>query len=93
MPEDAAHPVLANPVVTQHVLSAVVLYGAHENSTLPDPDEVELLESLSRAAAASHQQLRIAKLLRETQVQRIRNEQLEASLRVLAGAAAREGTT
>jgi hypothetical protein len=93
MPEDAAHPVLAIPVVTQHVLSAVVLYGAHENSTLPDPDEVELLESLAKAGAASHQQVRIAGLVREAQVQRIRNEQLEASLRVLAGAAAREGTT
>jgi hypothetical protein len=88
MPEGAAHPVLAIPVVTQHELSAVILYGAHENSTLPDPDEVALLEALAKAAATSHQQMRIAQLTREVEVQRIRNQQLEASLRVLAGATA-----
>jgi hypothetical protein len=65
MPEGAAHPVLAIPIVTQHVLTAVVLYGAHVNSTLPDPDEVVLLEALAKAAAASHQQVRIAMLMRE----------------------------
>jgi hypothetical protein len=88
LPEGAAHPVLAIPVVTQHALSAVILYGAHENSTLPDPDEVALLEALAKAAATSHQQMRIAQLTREVEVQRIRNQQLEASLRVLAGATA-----
>jgi hypothetical protein len=86
MPEGAAHPVLAIPVVTQHALSAVILYGSHENSTLPDPDEVGLLQALAKAAATSHQQARIAQLTREVEVQRIRNQQLDASLRVLAGA-------
>ncbi len=85
MPDGAAHPVLAIPVVTQHAVTAVVLYGSHANSTLPDPDEVQLLEALARAAATSHQQVRIAQLAREVDVQRIRNEQLEQSLRVLAG--------
>ena len=65
MPDGAAHPVLAVPVVTQHVLIAVVLYGAHVNSTLPDPDEIVLLVALAKAAAASHQQVRIAMLARE----------------------------
>lgn len=65
MPEGVGHPVLAVPVVTQHELAAVVLYGAHVNSTLPDPDEVVLLEALAKAAAASHQQVRIATLMRE----------------------------
>jgi hypothetical protein len=65
MPEGSAHPVLAIPIVTQHVLMAVVLYGAHVNSTLPDPDEVALLEALAKAAAVSHQQVRIAMLARE----------------------------
>jgi GAF domain-containing protein len=65
MPEGSAHPVLAIPIVTQHVLTAVVLYGAHVNSTLPDPDEVALLEALAKAAATSHQQVRIAMLQQE----------------------------
>jgi hypothetical protein len=36
-------PVLAIPVVHQHVLNAIAIYGSHENHTLIDPDEVELL--------------------------------------------------
>jgi hypothetical protein len=91
MPEVSAHPVLAIPIVTQHVLTAVVLYGAHVNATLPDPDEVVLLEALAKAAAASHQQVRIAMLQREVMaltndktVEKARNEQLEASLRMFA---------
>jgi len=91
IPEGAALPVLAIPIVNQHVLSAVVLYGAHTNCTLLDPDEVELLHQLAKAAATSHGQVRIATLAREnlalsreTEVQRAKNEQLEASLRVFA---------
>lgn len=86
VPEGAALPVLAIPIVNQHVLSAVVLYGSHRNSTLPDPDEVELLHGLAKAAATSHQQIRIATLTREVAAQKARNEQLEvmaAELRTL----------
>jgi hypothetical protein len=92
MPEVATQPVLAIPVVAQHVLTAVVLYGAHVNSTLPDPDEVELLRALALATAASHQQVRIATLTREkatlarensalqreNELEKARNKQLEA---------------
>jgi len=69
MPEGSAHPVLAIPIVTQHTLNAVVLYGSHVNGTLPDPDEVELLAALAKAAATSHQQVRIAMLMRERAAQ------------------------
>lgn len=83
-PQGAALPVLAIPTVNQHVLTAAVLYGAHVSHTLLDPDEIDLLHALARAAATSHSQVRIASLSREVETQRIRNEQLEASLRVLA---------
>lgn len=104
VPDGAAHPVLAIPVVTQHVLTAVVLYGAHANSTLLDPDEVELLHALAKAASTSHQQVRLSKLIRENSslaqenstliqeisaltrensVEKTRNDQLAASLRLL----------
>jgi len=89
-PEGVEHPVLAIPVVSQHMLNAVVLYGSHVNGTLPDPDEVALLEALAKAAAASHQQVRIATLMREkeaaereSELQRARNAELESTLRVL----------
>ena len=77
VPEGVAHPALAIPIVTQHTLNAVVLYGSHVNGTLPDPDEVVLLEALAKAAATSHQQVRIAMLMREkeTQQQRIDRQQ------------------
>ena len=90
-PAGVAHPVLAIPVVSQHTLNAVVLYGSHVNGTLPDPDEVTLLEALAKAAATSHQQVRIATLVREkeaaereSELHRARSAQLESSLRVLA---------
>jgi hypothetical protein len=91
MPEGVAHPVLAIPIVNQHALTAVVLYGGHVNGTLLDPDEIELLSALGKAAATSHQQVRIAILAREkaavereAEMQMARNAQLEASLRLLA---------
>jgi len=90
MPGGAALPVLAIPIVMQHVLIAVVLYGSHVNSTLLDPDEVELLQAIAKAAATSHQQVRIATLARENaalkreaEMQKARNAQLEASIRLL----------
>jgi hypothetical protein len=90
MPEGVGHPVLAIPVVSQHVLNAVVLYGSHVNGTLPDPDEVALLEALAKAAATSHQQVRIATLTREkaaaereSELQRARNAELESALRMV----------
>jgi len=72
IPEGAAMPVLAIPVVNQHVLNAIAIYGSHESHTLIDPDEVELLSVLAKAAATAHQQVRIAALTR-------RNHELEAS--------------
>ena len=83
VPEGAAMPVLAIPVVNQHLLTAVVLYGAHTNSTLPDPDEVEILHALAKAAATAHQQVRIATLAQQNESKRTRIIELEASLRAL----------
>ena len=79
VPQGAAHPALAIPVVNQQVLTAVTLYGAHANSTLPDPDEVALLQALAKAAAVSHRHVRLAKLTRENEAQRSRSDRLESS--------------
>jgi hypothetical protein len=79
VPDGAALPVLALPIVNQHALTAVVLYGSHTNSTLPDPDEVKLLNALAKAAATAHQQVRIAMLTRENEAKERQIEQLTAS--------------
>ena len=73
IPEGAALPVLAMPIVNQHALTAVVLYGGHANSTLLDPDEIGLLHLLAKAAATSHSQVRIATLARENAALRQEN--------------------
>jgi hypothetical protein len=80
VPQGAALPVLAVPVESQRVLRAVVLYGSHHNSTLPDPDEVTLLQRIAKAAAVSHQQVRIATLTREAEEKQAQIIQLEESL-------------
>ena len=77
LPDGAALPVLAIPIVNQHVLAAVVLYGAHVNHTLLDPDEIELLHALAKAAATSHSQVRIAMLQRENAALSRKTEGLE----------------
>jgi GAF domain-containing protein len=76
-PAGAAQPVLAIPIVNQHVLAAVALYGAHTNHTLLDPDEIELLHALAKAAATSHQQVRIAMLQRQVAALSRKTEGLE----------------
>ena len=83
VPGDAALPVLAMPIVNQHALIAMVLYGAHTNSTLLDPDEIDLLHRLAKAAATSHSQVRMATLARQNDAKQTRIVALEASLRAL----------
>lgn len=88
MPEGVAYPVLAVPIVSQHALTAVVLYGSHVNGTLPDPDEVVLVEALARAAATSHQQVRIATLTRERESQQRQIDQQQERIGHLEESAA-----
>jgi hypothetical protein len=80
VPQGAALPVLAVPVASQRALRAVVLYGSHRDSTLPDPDDVTLLHRIAKAAEASHQQVQIATLMRDSEVKQVRIAQLKASL-------------
>jgi hypothetical protein len=83
VPDGAALPVLALPIMNQRALIAVVLYGAHMNFTLLDPDEIELLHALAKAAAASHSQVRVATLARQNDAKQTKIVELEASLRAL----------
>jgi hypothetical protein len=82
-PGTAAQPVLAVPLASLQVLRAVVLYGSHHNSTLPDPDELTLLHQLATAAEASYQRVRIQALTRDGDEKAMRIGQLEASVKEL----------
>jgi hypothetical protein len=99
-PQGAGLPVPAIPVVNQHALTAVALYGAHVDHTLPDPDEVRSLHELATASAASYQQAKLATLTREiadltrqmaalrneNAAEKARNDRLQESLRAGGGA-------
>jgi hypothetical protein len=52
--ENSAIYVLAIPVTVRHELVSFTLYGAHANGAQLDPDEIELLEELSREAARAY---------------------------------------
>jgi hypothetical protein len=48
-------PVLALGIVRRDVLSAIVLYGRHENGTELEPEEVRLLRRVGDAAAIAYE--------------------------------------
>jgi hypothetical protein len=52
--ENSAIYVIAIPVLVRHELVSFTLYGAHRNGAQLDPEEVELLEDLSREAARAY---------------------------------------
>ena len=52
--ENSAIYVLAIPVTVRHELVSFTLYGAHSNGAQLDPDEVELLDDLSREASRAY---------------------------------------
>ncbi len=52
--ENSAIYVLAIPVTVRHELVSFTLYGAHSNGAQLDPDEIVLLEDLSREAARAY---------------------------------------
>ena len=53
-PDNAAIYVIAIPVTVRHELVAFALYGSHRNGAQIDPEEVRLLEELSREAARAY---------------------------------------
>jgi hypothetical protein len=76
-PEGALRPSLAIPLVAQHDLLGVVLYGSHSDGASLDPEEVSLLARLTSAAATAYGAV-------EARQWRERAAQLEDTLRSLA---------
>jgi len=54
---DPSAPVIAVPIVFRGSLDAIVLYGAHRSGEDLDPEEIDSLDALARAAAAAYDHL------------------------------------
>ena len=80
-PEGDLRPILAIPILVQHELTGLVLYGNHRDGASPDPEEVSLLERLTVAAANAYGSV-------EARQWRERAHALEESIRNLTTAPA-----
>lgn len=55
LPPPPNAPVIALDIVRRNVLSAIVLYGRHENGTEIEPEEIRLLRRVGEAAAIAYE--------------------------------------
>ncbi|HEX3548788.1 MAG TPA: hypothetical protein VHT53_00325 [Candidatus Elarobacter sp.] len=55
LPAGLARPVIAVPIAFQSELVGFVLYGPHVDGTLPDPEELDLLQQLAKAAGSVYE--------------------------------------
>ena len=65
LPKGAAEPLIALPIIVRKSLAAILLYGAHEDATDIDPDEVKVLASLAVSAAAAYDHIEAETLRRQ----------------------------
>ncbi|MGA3037011.1 MAG: GAF domain-containing protein [Vulcanimicrobiaceae bacterium] len=78
-PEGVGRPILAIPILVQHELTGLVLYGNHRDGASPDPEEVSLLARLTASAANAYGAV-------EARQWRERAHTLEESIRSLSAA-------
>jgi hypothetical protein len=57
LPQGAAAPQFALPILSRHRLIGVALYGAHTSGSDLDPDEVAIISGLTRAAGLAYDRL------------------------------------
>jgi hypothetical protein len=62
LPQGFAVPILAVPLVARQVVLGFILYGAHANGAEIDPEEVNSLNRLARAAQATYDHLKVVEL-------------------------------
>lgn len=65
LPKGAAEPLIALPIIVRRSLAGILLYGAHEDATDIDPDEVKVLAGLAVSAAAAYDHIEAETLRRE----------------------------
>lgn len=68
LPEGNAAPKAAVPIVLRRQLIGIGLFGAHRSGNALDPDEIDLIATLARAAAQAYERLEaqeLRRLLRE----------------------------
>ena len=76
LPAPPNDPVVALGIARRGVLSAIVLYGRHDNGTELEPDELRLMRRVGEAAAVAYETAEVATL-------RERNRRLEHELLAL----------
>ncbi len=64
VPTGNVAPVLAVPLIARQALFAFVLYGAHSNGADVDPEEVQRLFRLCRAAQGTYDELQVEKMIK-----------------------------
>ena len=72
VPTGTVAPVLAVPLIARQALSAFVLYGPHSNGADIDPEEVQRLFHLCRAAQATYDELQVETMMKL--IEELRNE-------------------
>ncbi len=85
LPAGGAVPILAVPLVARRELLGIALYGAHENGTDIDSDEVRSLEHLARAGQATYDHLQALELREQVKQLQARLASLQASAGELTG--------
>ncbi len=72
VPTGNVAPVLAVPLIARQALCAFVLYGPHSNGADVDPEEVQRLFRLCRAAQATYDELQVETMMKL--IEELRNE-------------------
>lgn len=80
VPDGAARPALAMPIVIRRRLEGFALYGSHRAGEAIDPDEEKALENLMMGAAAAYDHLEADALREENR--RLREERITAGARI-----------
>ena len=78
LPPPPNEPVLALGIVRRGIVTALVLYGRHDNGTELEPEELQLLRRLGEAAAVAYETADVFMLREENSALRRRMELFEA---------------
>ena len=80
IPQGAAHPHLAVPIIVRRRLVGFVLYGGHAGGIALDPDEIRIIGNLMTGAGAAYDHLDAESMRRESQS--LRQEALKLQQKV-----------
>lgn len=80
LPRSEAYPALALPVVVRNQVVAIIFYGAHNNGTALDPDEIRIIGQVAVGAGAAYDHLEAEAMRRRVEEQEGEIESLRVQL-------------